>query len=38
MGAPLWRDCHLALAAILLAYALLTQWVKVWFIRRYGFN
>ncbi len=26
------------LAGILFAYALLTQWVKVWFIRRFGFN
>ena len=26
------------LVGILFAYAALTQWVKVWFIRRYGFN
>ena len=26
------------LVGILFAYALLTQWVKVWFIRRFGFN
>jgi len=26
------------LIGILFAYAVVTQWVKVWFIRRYGFN
>ena len=26
------------LVGILFVYAMLTQWVKVWFIRRFGFN